>query len=44
MIVHDGKRVWETDPKRIFPSGVEVEICKCGRVIATDTLDGTVYK
>ena len=44
LIVHDGKRVWETDPKRIFPSGVEVEICKCGRVIATDTLDGTVYK
>ena len=44
MIVHDGTRVWETDPERIFPSGVEVEICQCGRVIATDTLDGTVYK
>ena len=44
MIVHDGTRVWETDPKRIFPSRVEVEICKFGRVIATDTLDGTVYK
>ena len=44
MIVHDGERVWETDPERIFPPGVEVEICKCGRVIATDTLEGTVYK
>ncbi len=44
MIVRDGKRVWETDPKRIFPAGVEVEICQCGRVIATDTMEDVVYK
>ena len=44
MIVRDGKMVWETDPSRIFPSGVEVEICKCGRVIATDTVEDVVYK
>lgn len=44
MIVHKGEMVWETDPKRIFPAGVEVEICKCGRVIATDTMEDVVYK
>ena len=44
MIVHEGERVWETDPKRIFPAGVEVEICECGRVIATDTVEDVVYK
>lgn len=44
MIVRDGKRVWETDPQRIFPAGVEVEICQCGRVIATDTVEDVVYK
>ena len=41
MLYRDRALVLETDPKRIFPSGVEVEICRCGRVIATDTLDGT---
>ena len=44
MIVHEGERVWETDPKRIFPAGVEVEICECRRVIATDTVEDVVYK
>ena len=38
-ISHDGEMVWETDPKRIFPEGVEVEICECGRVLVKDSLD-----
>lgn len=44
MIVHKGEMVWETDPKRIFPAGVEVEICQCGHVIATNTVEDVVYK
>jgi hypothetical protein len=33
FISQDGEMVWETDPKRIFPPGVEVKICECGRVL-----------
>ena len=43
MIYRDGEMVWETDPKRIFPPGVEVKICECGRVLVKDTLDDTEY-
>ena len=40
-IFRDGEMVWETDPKRIFPPGVEVKMCECGRVLEVkDTLDG----
>ena len=40
-IFRDGKMVWETDPKRIFPEGVEVKMCECGRVLEVkDTLEG----
>ncbi len=39
MIYQDGEMVWETDPKRIFPKGVEVKICECGRVTVKDSLD-----
>ena len=39
-ISRDGEMVWETDPKRIFPEGVEVKICECGRVLVKDTLEG----
>jgi hypothetical protein len=39
FISQDGEMVWETDPKRIFPEGVEVKICECGRVLVKDTLD-----
>ena len=38
-ISRDGEMVWETDPKRIFPEGVEVKICECGRVLVKDTLE-----
>ena len=38
-ISQDGEMVWETDPKRIFPEGVEVNICECGRVQIKDTED-----
>ena len=43
MIWRDGEMVWETDPKRIFPPGVEVKICECGRVLVKDTLADTEY-
>lgn len=39
MIVPDGKMSWETDSKRLFPSGLEAEMCKRGRVTADDILD-----
>lgn len=39
MIYRDGEMVWETDPERIFPEGVEVKICECGRVSVNDLLD-----
>ena len=39
MIYRDGEMVWETDPKHIFPEGVEVKICECGRVIVNDLVD-----
>ena len=42
-ISRHGEMVWETDPKRIFPPGVEVKICECGRVLVKDTLDDTEY-
>ncbi len=35
----DGEMVWETDPKQLFPEGVEVKICECGRVIVNDLVD-----
>ena len=38
-IWQDGEMVWETDPKRIFPEGVEVKICECGKVLVKDSLD-----
>ena len=38
-ISHDGAMVWETDPERIFPPGVEIKICECGRVLVKDLLD-----
>ena len=38
-ISRDGVMVWETEPERIFPEGVEVKICECGRVIVKDLLD-----
>ena len=39
-IYRDGEMVWETDPKRIFPEGVEVKVCECGKVLEVkDTLD-----
>ena len=38
-IWRDNEMVWETDPKRIFPDGVEVKICECGRVLVKDSLD-----
>ena len=39
FISRDGEMVWETDPERIFPPGVEVKICECGRVLVKDSLD-----
>lgn len=39
MIYRDGEMVWETDPERIFPPGVEAKICECGRVLIKDSLD-----
>ena len=40
MIYRDGETVWETDPQRIFPDGVEVKLCQCGRVLEVkDDLD-----
>lgn len=39
MIVPEGKMAWETDSKRLSPSGLEAEMCKCGRVTADDILD-----
>jgi hypothetical protein len=42
-IYRDGEMVWEMDPKRIFPEGVEVKICECGRVLVKDLLDDTDY-
>ncbi len=38
-ISQNGEMVWETDPERIFPEGVEVKICECGRVIVNDLED-----
>lgn len=38
-IWRDGEMVWETEPERIFPPGVEVKICECGRVLIKDTED-----
>lgn len=38
-ISRDGEMVWETEPERIFPEGVEVKICECGRVSVNDLLD-----
>lgn len=38
-IWRDGEMVWETDPKQLFPEGVEVKICECGRVLVKDSLD-----
>ncbi len=41
FISQDGEMVWETEPERIFPDGVEVKICECGRVLEVkDTLEG----
>ena len=38
-IWRDGEMVWETEPERIFPPGVEVKICECGRVLIKDSED-----
>lgn len=38
-IWRDGKMAWETEPERIFPPGVEVKICECGRVLIKDLED-----
>ena len=38
-IWRDGEMVWETDPDRISPEGVEAKICECGRVLVKDSLD-----
>ncbi|MCY4364691.1 MAG: hypothetical protein OXE17_00455 [Chloroflexi bacterium] len=38
-IWRDGEMVWETDPKEIFPEGVDTKICECGRVLVKDSLD-----
>jgi len=38
-IWQDGEMVWETEPDRIFPAGVEVKICECGRVLIKDSDD-----
>ena len=38
-ISRGGEMVWETDLERIFPPGVEVNICECGRVLVKDSLD-----
>ena len=40
LIYRGGEMVWETDPQRIFPDGVEVKLCQCGRVLEMkDDLD-----
>lgn len=39
MIYRDGEMVWETEPERIFPPGVEVKICECGRVLVKDLVE-----
>ena len=31
--------MWETEPERIFPRGVEAKICECGRVLIKDSED-----
>ena len=38
-IWRDGEMVWETEPECIFPPGVEVKICECGRVLVKDLLE-----
>ena len=38
-IWRNGEMVWETVPERIFPPGVEVKICECGRVLIKDSED-----
>ena len=38
-ISRDGEMVWETEPEPIFPEGVEVKICECGRVLVNDLVD-----
>jgi hypothetical protein len=42
FISQDGEMVWETDPKRIFPPGVEVKICECGRVLVVKDEPGDI--
>ena len=44
LIVHHGKMARESDPERSLSEGVEAVVSKRCRVIATHTLDGTVYK
>ena len=44
-ISRHGEMVWETDPKRIFPPGVEVKICECGRVLVVkDEPEDGIYQ
>jgi hypothetical protein len=38
-IWRDGEMVWETEPERIFPEGVEVKVWESGRVLVNDLLD-----
>ena len=38
-IWRDGEMVWETEPERIFPEGVEAKICEDGRVLIKDSID-----
>ena len=38
-IWRDGEMMWETEPERIFPPGVEAKICECGRVLIKDSED-----
>ena len=37
MLYRNGEMVWEADPERIFPEGVDVRICECGRVLVKVT-------
>ena len=44
-ISRHGEMVWETDPKRIFPPGVAVKICECGRVLVVkDEPEDGIYQ
>ena len=42
FISRDGEMVWETEPERIFPDGVEVKICECGRVLVVKDEPGDI--